>query len=114
MNNETKECEFLDLLHKEPCDRLGISNRVCIRYNRVCRNNCDYKKLLAEQAKNKKLVEVEAIKDKMIELMLKEINCNYTGNSPNPHSRCKHPKCDECKTYFYKKQAQQALNEVNK
>ena len=81
-----------------------------------CNNNpnCYYKQLLAEQAKNKKLVEEKAIKDKMIELMLKEINCNYTGNSPNPHSRCKYPKCDECKTYFYKKQAQQALNEVNK
>lgn len=66
-----------------------------------------------EQAKNKKMVEEKAIKDKMIELMLKEINCNYTGNSPNPHSRCKYPKCDECKTYFYKKQANQALNQVN-
>ena len=93
MNNEIKECEyqnicvnFNDNLYSK-CPVFGWGNECCYAIL--------YKQLLAEQAKNKKLVEA-----------LEEIS----GCTQHKSDFCNHQSdCSFCRMH----QAQQALNEVN-
>lgn len=112
----SKEQYYLKLLEKQK--EFSVKDKKCINKllkenvelkdlvkRQVCQAECyRYKQLLAEQAKNKKLV--EALED----ILASDDSCGYADDM----IECK--KCDTC--YINQKdcvaiKAQQALNEVN-
>ena len=87
--------------HEEGECSKGYSKKMCKDVH-----TCYYKQLLAEQAKNKKLVEA-------LEKFSK-FNCGDCPASEIDPETGEAEFCESCCNFEINKQAQQALNEVNK